>query len=98
MREKKTGTRKLLYSLARSCRGKNRDSSHCAKDRNGNLLVESEIVVGRWEYFEEFLNIRDMEASEVNSPQTSKEEVERMFEKMKKDKEAGDDSIPVELI
>ncbi|KAK4315396.1 hypothetical protein Pmani_013313 [Petrolisthes manimaculis] len=66
-------------------------------------------VAGRWrEYFEELLNVRDMniqlraeprrEINEEESPPIIKEEVERMIRKMKKGKVAGEDGLPVELI
>ena len=109
MKENHTGTWKLLYNLASNYRGKNKNTTHYAKDKNDNILVEPEAVTGRWrECFEDLLNVRDSdiqqraeprrEVREENTPQISREELERIIKKMKKGKAAGEDGIPVELI
>ena len=58
-----SGTKKLLYSMARSYRGKNKDISYAIKDKSNNLFTEPEEKAKRWgEYFMELLNIKDDEA------------------------------------
>ena len=102
-------TRTLLYNLVGNYRGKNKNSTHYVKDRNGNLLVEQEALADRWrEYFEKLLKDRDSdiqqraephrEVSEEYIPQISREEVERIIRKMKKGKAVGENVIPVEFI
>ena len=106
LKEDHMGTRKLLFNLASNYRGKNNNTTHYVKDKNGNILVEPEAVAGRWrEYFEDLLNVRDSdiqqkaeprrEVREESTPPISREEVERII---KKGKAAGEDGIPVELI
>ena len=109
LKENHTVTWKLLCNLASNYRGKNKNTTHYANDKNDNILVEPEAVAGRWrECFEDLLNVRDSdiqqraeprrEVREENTPQISREELERIIKKMKKGKAAGEDGIPVELI
>ena len=90
LKEDHTGKRKLLYNLASNYRGKNKNTTHYVKDKNGIILVEPEAVAGRWrEYFEDLLNVRDSyiqqraepgsEVREENTPQISREEVEKII-------------------
>ena len=43
-----SGTKKLLYSMAKSYRGKNKDTSHAIKDKRNKLLTEPEEIAKRW--------------------------------------------------
>ena len=58
-----SGTKKLLHSIAKSNKGKNKDISYAIKDIRNNLFTEPEKKAKRWgEYFVELLNIKDDEA------------------------------------
>ena len=60
------GTKKLLYSLAKSYRGKNSEVTYAIKDKQGNLLTQLEEIGARWgEYFGELLNVEG-ETVQVN--------------------------------
>ena len=76
------------------------------KDENGNVMVNSEAVLKRWkEYFEKLMNEenskeprteeREVVNEEVNC--VSREEVKNAVRRMKKDKPAGPDELPVEV-
>ena len=99
---------KELYRLARQRDRAGKDVQHVRviKDENGNVMVNSEAVLKRWkEYFEKLMNEennrdpRTEEAEVVNKEVNcvSKEEVKNALRRMKKDKAAGQDELPVEV-
>ena len=52
------GTKMLLYSLAKSYRGKNSEGTCAIKDKGNNLLTQHKVISARWgEYFNELLNV-----------------------------------------
>ena len=88
LEEDLSGTKKLLYSMTKSYRGKNKDTSYAIKDKSNNLLTEPEELAKRWgEYFMELLNIRDDEGASQEL-----EENEILAE------DDGNDSITVEEV
>ena len=105
------GTKKLLYSMAKSYRKVNKESSDTVKDKNGNLLVEQEAITARWqEYFNELLNVRsDAEEEEVEddnleefvndqNEDITEEELKEAIARMRKGKAVGEDGLPVEIM
>ena len=99
---------KELYRLGRQRDRAGKDVQHVRviKDENGNVMVHSEAVLKRWkEYFEKLMNEennrdpRTEEAEVVNEEVNcvSKEEVKNALRRMKKDKAAGPDELPVEV-
>ena len=76
------------------------------KDKNGNVMVNSEAVLKRWkEYFEKLMNEennrepRTEEAEVVNEEvnYVSREEVKNALRRMKKGKVVGPDELPIEV-
>ena len=56
------GSKKLLYGLTRSYRGKNNEMTYAVKNKNGELLTQPERIAERWmEYFSELLNVQGSE-------------------------------------
>ena len=85
---------------------------YAVKDRNGQLLIEPERIAERWrEYFSELLNVGgiDGEGQETvlilndlqhdgQESQITLEELKAAISQMKREKAAGDDGIPVEIL
>ena len=72
------GTKKLLYSLARGYRGGKGEGTYAIKDKQGNLLTQTDEIGERWkEYFYELLNAeQDPELTEeYNSGNIGAEEL-----------------------
>ena len=99
---------KELYRLARQRdrAGKDVQYVRVIKDKNGNVLVNSEAVLKRWkEYFDKLMNeennrdTRTEEAEVVNEEVNcvSREKVKNALRRMKKGKAVGPDELPVEV-
>ena len=99
----KTKREKELYRLARQRNRAGKDVQHVRviKDKNGNVMVNSEAVLKRWkEYFEKLMNEendrepRTEEAEVVNEEANcvSRKEVKNALRRMKTGKE-----LPVEV-
>ena len=99
---------KELYRLARQRDKAGKDVQHVSvmKDKNGDMMVNSEAVLKRWkEYFEKLMNEennrepRTEETEVVNEKVNcvSKEEVKTTLRRMKKGKAVGPDELPVEV-
>ena len=96
-----------LYRLARQRdrAGKDVQNLRVIKDENGNVMVNSEAVLKRWkEYFEKLINEennrdpRTEEAEVINEEVICvSREVKNALRRMKKDKAAGPDELPVEV-
>ncbi|XP_076067644.1 uncharacterized protein LOC143040436 [Oratosquilla oratoria] len=105
------GTRKLLYSMAKNYRKGNNETTYAVKDKTGTeLLTEPKEIEERWrEYFEELLNVEDMEVEEERNVEIQQEqhgedlneitiqEVKEALKKMRSGKAPGDDELPIEL-
>ena len=111
LEEDLSGTKKILYSMAKSYRGKNKGTAYAIKDKSNNLLTEPDEIAKRWgEYFMELLNIRDdegasqeLEENEVlaeddGNDSITVEEVRQVMKQMNNGKAPGDDGIPLELL
>ena len=105
---KQKKVKKELYRLVRQRNRAGKDVQHVRviKDKNGNVMVNSEAVLKRWkEYFEKLMNEennrdpRTEEAKVVNEEVNcvSREEVKNALRRMKKDKAVGPDGLPVEV-
>ena len=104
------GNRKLLYSLAKSYRKKTAEGTFAIKDKNGNLLTETDEIAERWkEYFSELLNVGDennlrendinLDIHEgLNNEPITIEEIKNEIGKMKRGKSPGEDCLPVEIL
>ena len=76
------------------------------KDREGNILVEEEMVRARWkEYFETLLNERNeaeelIETPPVEGPvqMVTMQEVSKAIRKMMKNKAAGPSEVTIKMI
>ena len=99
---------KELYRLDRQRDRAGKDVQHVRviKDKNGNVMVNSEAVLKRWkEYFEKLMNEennrypRTEEAEVVNEEVNcvSREEVKNAVRRMKKGKAVVPDELPVEV-
>ena len=99
---------KELYRLARNRDRAGKDVQHVRviTDENGNVMVNLEAVLKRWqEYFEKLMNEennrepRTEEAEVVNEEVNcvSREEVKNAPRRMKKGKAVGPDELPVEV-
>ena len=99
---------KELYRLVRQRDRAGKDVQHVRviKDENDIVMVNSEAVLKRWKkYFEKLMNkennrdLRTEEAEVVNEEVNciSREEVKNALRRMKKDKAAGPDALPVEV-
>ena len=103
-----TGTRKLIYKLAKAYRKGQTELTYAVKDKNGELLVEPDKIAERWkEYFQELLNVPDniQEGAGIddgerddNTDEISTEEVKRELKRMKNGKATGEDDLPIEII
>ncbi|XP_037942599.1 importin subunit beta-like [Teleopsis dalmanni] len=102
----------------RSCRSANVDSDHflvkateqinICKDKDGELLVEKECIIKRWqEHFQELFNIgsesnnlslTDLATSTEQEPEPTLEEFTEAIKQVKNGKSPGEDSISAELI
>lgn len=107
--EDSKGTRKLLYSMAKNYRKGTKETSFAIKDKEGNIVTESEGIAERWsEYFEELLNVEGEEEHEEQEQEEQQQEVEMdeiNIEEMKKElqfmkngKAPGEDEIAIEII
>src|SRR5678815_2968938 len=106
------GTRKLIYSIAKSYRKGSAPPTYAIKNENGLLLTSPSDNSERWEeYFEQLLNIpnniieedeqweeRHVALEERGDWQIVPEEVEQAMRKMKSGKAAGEDILPVEIL
>ena len=99
---------KELYRLARQRNRAGKDVQHVRviKDKNSNVIVNSEAVLKRWkEYFEKLMNEENNKDPRTEEPEVvnkevnciSREEVKNVLKRMKKDKAAGPDELPVEV-
>ena len=99
---------KDLYRLARQRDRAGKDVQHVKviKDKNGNVMVNSEAVLKRWkEYFQKLMNEennrdpRTEKAKVVNEEVTcvSRKEVKNALRRMKKGKAVGPDELSVEV-
>ncbi len=103
------GTRKLLYSMAKNYRKGNNESTYAIMNKTGELLTKPQEIEERWrEYFQELLNVEDVEVDEErnldiqeeqgeNPNEISIEEVKEALKKMRSGKAPGDDELPIEL-
>ncbi|XP_073830153.1 uncharacterized protein [Musca autumnalis] len=101
-----------LHQLINKINNKKQNTHQPVRDRDGTLLTTPEAQLNRWrEYFEgltntedadeptAFENVNDTERSEeVNAEAPTKEEVMIAIAKLKKNKAAGEDNIPPELL
>ena len=97
---------KELYRLGRQRDRAGKDVQHVRfiKDENGNVMVNSEAVLKRWqEYFEKLMkeeNNRDPRTEEAevvnNEVNCVSREVKNALRRMKKGKAVGPDELPVE--
>ena len=111
VKEDHTGTKKLLFSMAKNYRGKNNEVSYDIKDKEDNLLVDPEKISERWrEYFEDLLNPersiddnneqdidKSLEENQEEWPITE-QELQTAMRAMKNGKAMREDGIPVELV
>ena len=97
-----------MYRLARQRDRAGKDVQHVRviKDKNDNVMVNSEEVLKRWkDYFEKLMNKendrdpRTEEAEMLNEEVNcvSREEVKNVLREMKKGKAVGPDELPVEV-
>ena len=103
-------SKKLLYSMAKSYRGKSAEGTMGGlRDKNGNLILDIEMKGNRWnEYFSELFNIDAEEDANGNymhqdedvtvEEPISLDEIRSALKGMKNNKSAGPDSIPIETI
>ena len=78
-----TGTRKLIFNLAKSYRKGNTVPTHSIRDKDDNLLIEPQEISQRWtEYFEDLLNFpgQDEAEREYNLENGRENEVEDIGE------------------
>ena len=99
---------KELYRLARQRNRAGKDVQHVRvkKDENGNVMVNSEVVLKRWkEYFEKLMNEENNREPRTEEPEVvneevncvSREEVKNAVRRMKKGKAVGPDELSVEV-
>ena len=98
---------KELYRLARQRNRAGKDVQHVRviKDKNGNVMVNSEAVLKRWkEYFEKLMNEENNRESRTEEAEVVNEEVncvsrevKNALRRMKKGKAIGPDELPVEV-
>ena len=99
---------KELYRLARQIDRAGKDIQHVRviKDENGNVMVNSEVVLKRWkEYFEKLMNEENNREPRTEEPEVvneevicvGREEVKNALRRMKKGKAAEPDELPVEV-
>ena len=101
------GTKKLVYSIAKSYRRKDESGVNTIKNKEGELLTEEDEVDERWkEYFSELLNPAEVERpiDEEVTPRTepnsliTTNEIKDAIKLMKNGKSPGSDGIPVEIL
>lgn len=73
------------------------------KDKNGNVLTDSEDVLERWreyvkELFEDIRGEVPETNEELNGPEILREEVEQAVKEMKREKAEGGDGVVVEML
>ena len=62
LEEDLSGTKKLLYCMAKNYHGKDKGTLYAIKDKSNNLLTKPEEIAEHWgEYCMELLNIQDDE-------------------------------------
>ena len=99
---------KELYKLARQRDRAGKDVLHVMviKDKNGNVMVNSEAVLKKWkEYFEKLMNEQNNRDPRTEEPEVvdeevncvSREEVKNALRRIKKGKAVGPDELPVEV-
>ena len=111
LKEDYKGTRKLLYSMAKNYRGKNKEITRTIKKDNGTLLTEPKEVAERWkEYFNDLLNVEGIMDTTTENENTiplhdrneevliTEDEVAQAIKRMSTGKAAGEDGLPMELI
>ena len=113
LKQDATGTRKLIYSMAKNYRKGTNQTAHTIRDETGSsLLTEPDEIAERWKgYFEKLLNVEtNIEQGEIteehetpqweyedNEYEITQEEVKEAIERMKNGKAPGEDEIPVEI-
>ena len=106
LEEDQLGTRKLIYSIAKSYKRGEETVVNTIKSKDGVLLTDENEVDERWrEYFSELLNPQELEDECENTSlrlnyyhEISNEETRVAISKMKNGKSPGCDGIPVELL
>ena len=99
---------KELYGLARQKDGAGNDVQHVRvmKDKNSNVMVNSEAGLKRWkEYFEKLMNEENDRDPRTEEPEVvnevvnciSREEVKNSLNRLKKGKVVGPDELRVEV-
>ena len=99
---------KELYRLAWQRNRTRKDVQHVRviKEKNGNVMVNSEAVLKIWkEYFEKLMNKENNREPRTEEPEVvneevncvSREEVKNALRRMKKGKAVGPDELPVEV-
>ena len=98
---------KELYRLVRQRdrAGKDVQQVRVIKNKNGNVMVNSEAVLKRWkEYFEKLMNEENNREPRTEEPEVVNEEVncvsrevKNALRRMKKNKAVGPDELPVEV-
>lgn len=95
---------KQMYEKVRELSGNRRPTkSSAVKDEQGNVLMDLEEVLGRWEqYIGELYNDargnRQNFEGELTGPTILREEIEHAIKSMRKGKAVGEDEISVEMI
>ena len=104
-----SGTRKLLYSMAKNYRSSANEQTYAIKDEDGQLLVQPDDISKRWkEYFDQLLNVQgnedlavyvdlEVDLEEVIEDITGSE-ILGAVSRMKRGKATGDDDLPVENV
>ena len=98
---------KELYRLARQRDREGKDVQHVRiiKDKNGNVMVNSEAVLKRWkEYFEKLMNEENDREPRTKEPEVVNEEVnyvsrevKNALRRIKKGKAVGPDELSVDV-
>ena len=99
---------KEFYRLARQRDRAGKDVQHVRviKDKNGNVMVNSEAVLITWkEYFEKLMNEENNRDPRTEEPEVvneevncvSREKVKNAVRRIKKGKAVGPDELPVEI-
>lgn len=106
LEEDMQGTRKLIYSIAKSYKRGEERVTNSVKNKDGVLLTDENEVDERWkEYFSELLNPQETEVVFENnitrlnySLEISEQETKDAITKMKNGKSPGNDGISIELL
>ena len=99
---------KELYRLAKQRDRAGKDVQHVRviKEKNGNVMVNSEAVLKRWkDYFEKLMNEENNRDLRTQKPEVvneevncvSRKEVKNALRRMKKGKAVGPDELPIEV-